>query len=317
MAANHTRRMPAIDIARLVLACIVVLGHADFLKDIHVPTYAAFANGFARVVVPFFLITSGFFFDALMRNGPRLWSAKVLRLYLFWTAVFLPLVVLIGDFSAAKLGFYIVTGYAHLWYLPALLGAGLVLWVVRDWSTTRILRLAGGFFVAGLAIQVTLNYVIGFDNLTHRNAWITLSRNFLFFGFPFMAAGYLLKRDQFLGSVSTPALFAIMGFGLAIIGLEALIAYRVVILGGFFDLVAGAIIFTPALFEFLTRLKPRIRTVGIGALAAAIYFIHPLFVYPLQHWVGLEPILRAPISLALSVLAAFLLIRFNRIVPVV
>lgn len=317
MPSPQPQRLAAIDMTRLALSFVVVLGHAGFLKDVHVPTHAAFANGFARVVVPFFLISSGYFFASAMRDGPRLWSAKVLRLYLFWTAVFLPLVVLLGDFSLAKLGFYVLTGYAHLWYLPALLGAGLILWVVREWSAARILRLAVGFFVAGLAIQVTLNYIIGFDNLTHRNAWITLSRNFLFFGFPFVAVGYLMRREGLLSGLSNRALAGVMALGLVIIGVEALISYRVLILAGFFDLVAGAFLFTPALFEYLTRLRPRIATTGLAAMAAAIYFIHPLFVYPLEFWAGYEPIIRAPLSLCLSVLAAFLLLRFNRLIPVI
>lgn len=310
-------RMIAVDWGRLFLAMVVVVGHAGLFIDTHVPTHAAFANGFARIVVPFFMIVSGYFFDSAMRRGPSIWAAGVLRLYVFWTAVFLPLVVLIGDFSLPKLGFYIVTGYAHLWYLPALLGAGLMLWVVRDWSSQRIFRIALGLFIIGFTIEYVLNYVIGFDQLTHRNGWIVLMRNFLFFGFPYIAMGYLLRRGTVLDRLGNGALFGLLAIGVAAMGVEVWLNYRFLILAGYFDLIAGAFIVTPVLFLLLTRIRATSGVAWLAPLSAAIYFIHPIFVYPLEHWMGVAPMLRAPISLAASIVASYLLLRFNKLVPVV
>jgi len=310
-------RLPAVDWGRLALAMVVVVGHAGLFKDVHIPTHAGFANGFARIVVPFFMIVSGYFFDSAMRRGPSVWAAGVLRLYLFWTAVFLPLVVLIGDFSFAKLGFYIVTGYAHLWYLPALLGAGLILWVVRDWTSARIFRLALGLFVTGFTVQYVLNYLVGFDRLTHHNGWIVLLRNFVFFGFPYMALGYLLRRGTVLNGLGTPALLALLALGAVVMAGEVWLNYHFLILAGYFDLIAGAFLVTPVLFLLLTRVRGLPGGVWLAPLSAAIYFIHPIFVYPLEHWVGWEPMLRAPVSLAASVIASYLLLKFNKLVPVI
>ena len=310
-------RLPAVDWGRLGLAMVVVVGHAGLFKDVHIPTHAAFANGFARIVVPFFMIVSGYFFDSAMRRGPSVWSAGVLRLYLFWTAVFLPLVVLIGDFSFAKLGFYILTGYAHLWYLPALLGAGLILWVVRDWSSGRIFRLALGLFLVGFTVQYVLNYLVGFDRLTHRNGWIVLLRNFVFFGFPYMALGYLLRRGTMLDRIGTPGLIGLLALGSAVMAAEVWLNYNFLILAGYFDLIGGAFLVTPVVFLLLTRVRAIPGNRWLAPMSAAIYFIHPIFVYPLEHWIGIEPMLRAPISLVASIGASYLLLQFNKLVPVI
>lgn len=317
LTALPAGRLVAVDWGRLGLAMVVVVGHAGFLKDVHIPTHAGFANGFARIVVPFFMIVSGYFFDSAMRRGPSVWAGRVLRLYLFWTAVFLPLVVLIGEFSFLKLGFYMVTGYAHLWYLPALLGAGLILWSVRDWNSDRLFRLALGLFLIGYTIQYVLNYVVGFDRLTHHNGWIVLLRNFLFFGFPYMALGYLLRRGSFLDGMSTRRLFLLLGVGALVMALEVLLNYHFLILAGYFDLIAGAFVVTPVLFLLLTRVRGLPGGIWLAPMSAAIYFIHPIFVYPLEHWMGWEPMVRAPVSLAASLCASYLLLRFNKLVPVI
>jgi surface polysaccharide O-acyltransferase-like enzyme len=296
---------------------VVVVGHAGLFKDVHIPTHAGFANGFARIVVPFFMIVSGYFFDAAMRDGPSIWAAGVLRLYMFWTAVFLPLVVLIGDFSFIKLGFYILTGYAHLWYLPALLGAGLMLWLVRDWNSTRIFRIALGLFLIGFTIQYVLNFLVGFEQLTHRNGWIVLLRNFAFFGFPYMALGYLLRRGTALDQFRSPALLGLLALGVMIMAGEVWLNYHFLILGGYFDLIGGAFLVTPVLFLLLTRVRGIPEGRWLAPLSAAIYFIHPIFVYPLEHWMQIEPMLRAPISLVASICASYLLLRFNKLVPVI
>lgn len=310
-------RMTAVDAGRLALAMVVVIGHAGFLWDVNIPAHALFANGFARIVVPFFMIVSGYFFDSAMRRGPSAWAASVLRLYLFWTAVFLPLVVLIGDFSLPKLGFYIVTGYAHLWYLPSLLGAGLILWAVRDWRSERLFRLALGLFLVGFTIQYVLNYIVGFDNLTHRNGWIVLLRNFLFFGFPYIALGYLLRRGTLLDGWSTRQLAGLLLAGTCLMLLETWLNYHFLILAGYFDLSAGAFVLTPVLFLMLTRMPRGGQVPWLAPMSAAIYFVHPLFVYPLQYWMDAAPMIRAPVSLVASICVSYLLLQFNRKVPVI
>jgi len=310
-------RYVALDWMRLALAMGIVFGHAGFLKDVHVPTYAAVSNGIGRIVVPFFLVSTGYFFQTVLARGITDWSARVLRLYLFWTAIFLPLVILLGEFSMAKLGFYLVTGYAHLWFLPALLGAGVLLWLVRDWPGPRLLRMAAGFFIAGIAVQYSLNYIVGFENLTHRNAWIVLSRNFLFFGFPYMAMGYLMRRDGMFLHWPPARLWAVFLAGVALIALEVWFNYGQLILAGYFDLIVGAFVATPVLVAILVRVPMAPGIVWLGPLSAAIYFVHPLFVYPLEHWAGIEPLLRAPLSLALSIVAAYALLQINRILPVI
>ncbi|GGL52975.1 acyltransferase family protein [Wenxinia marina] len=290
-------RLAALDLARLVFAVVVVLAHGRLFEDVSTPLFAAFVNGPSRVVVPFFLIVSGYFFESGTRRGLRPWIGGIVRLYLVWSAIYLPLAVLIEPMPPDKTLFYLVTGYAHLWFLPALAGGGAVLWLVRGWRTWRLFVLALAAVLTGATVQYLLNYVVGTADLPHRNAWIALSRNFLFLGFPYLAFGYLLRRRPV---ASGPWLWPALAAACLVIAAETWVNYRALGLGGFFDITLGAIVTTPLLLIALLRWRGAPGAAWMAPLSAALYLVHPLVLYPLFEFAHLPPRIVAPLTLALS-----------------
>lgn len=316
MAGKGEGRLVAIDVARVCLALLVAGGHTVLYHGLPDTLGAALVNGMARITVPFFLIVSGAFFP----RGPerfRGWVAHVLRLYLFWTLVYLPFLVTLGAFSWPKLGFYLVTGYAHLWYLPALIGGGLMLWLVRDWPAGRVMALALGLFAAGWGVQLAENLLLDFADLRHRNAWLALPRNFLFFGFPCLALGHLIARGAIGAGMGPARLVAVLVAGLGAMGVEAMLNHDLFGPEGIFDLYLGVLLVGPALFLLMARVPVRANLPWLAPMSAAIYFVHPIFVFLLAEWAGLPLPVEVGAVLVLSVIAARGLVLLSRRVPVV
>ncbi|SHI78328.1 acyltransferase family protein [Wenxinia saemankumensis] len=315
-SAPIVRHAP-IDVARLCLALVVVLGHGRFLEDIDPALFYGLVTTLGRLVVPFFLMVSGYFFLAGTRNGIGAWFANVAKLYLFWSAIYLPLVFLIEEMSVPKLGFYLIFGFAHLWYLPALAGGGLVLWLVRAWPPGRILRLALGLYLAGAAAQFALNHIVGTESLPHRNAWTVVPRNFLFMGFPFLAAGYVAAREGWAGRADGRWVAAAILALLPLFGLEQWANWRALGLSGITDIWLCVAPLAPLVFIAVLKLPLARAPRRLPGIAAAIYFVHPIFVFGLWEVTALGGTAVALISVALSLVSALLLVQANRIVGLV
>ena len=139
-------RNGGIDAARLVLAVMVVMAHCASLQAISPAAHFYFNNGFARVIVPFFLLTTGYFFDRQMARGIGPWVWRVMRVYLGWTLVFLPFVLFYQEISLYRLAMTLVFGFFHLWYLPALVGGMILLYAARNLSDGILMTLAAVLF---------------------------------------------------------------------------------------------------------------------------------------------------------------------------
>ncbi len=126
----------AIDIAKLIASIIVIFVHTY-------PFYEAFptigfisSNILGRMVVPFFLVVSGFFFEQYFNYDKTKYTNylnKLIKLYLFWSLIALPSGYLfamqyfsINPFSilaGIAIGLLYTGIYYHLWYMPALIFA--------------------------------------------------------------------------------------------------------------------------------------------------------------------------------------------------
>lgn len=172
---NTDRKFNAIDAAKLICAILVVTIHEKpFGKPAsHTLRYYmnyGICNYLARIAVPFFFVTSGFLLyrkltaKDLGTERIKQYLKRLLRLYLIWSAIYLPLSI--REFAKNELDWkksciiyvrdFIFKGsYGQLWYLPALIFAVLLVsfLLIKKVSPKAILSISACFYVIGLLFQ--------------------------------------------------------------------------------------------------------------------------------------------------------------------
>ncbi|WP_322865217.1 acyltransferase family protein [Aquicoccus sp. G2-2] len=130
--AASAGRVAALDVARFVMALLVIGAHGRLFEDVSYPLYfATYVGGWARLIMPIFLMISGFFFAVQVKRGIWRWARHVLALHLIWSTVYIGVWMPWGTFSPEKAAFWYFFGAGHLWFMPALLGGGLMLYRLR------------------------------------------------------------------------------------------------------------------------------------------------------------------------------------------
>ena len=283
-------RNHGIDALKLIASALVVGIHTGFLKETSPLLSHVFANALFRLAVAVFFVASGYFF--LRSATPERvggWLKRVFWLYVLWMAVYAA-----WWWPSAKTA---LTGYWHLWYLPALLGAGAIQYALRNISNRTLLRLAAGLFAVGLALQYAGSYhLIAIAEKKY------LFRNALFFGFPLFSVGYLLARNP----VELRA-GRLLALGLAVLVLEGFLSFRT---HETFDLLLGQALAAPAVFLLATRWRPRLSIPT--ELSTAVYFLHPLGVLTLCRAGMQDGTLLTFAVLALTLLAGSALVWANQ-----
>ena len=288
-----TTRNQGIDALKLVAAALVVGIHTGFLKETSPLGSHVCLDALFRVAVAVFFLTSGFFFfrgATPTRIGG--WLKRVAWLYALWSVAYLP-----WWWPGGKV---LLVGYWHLWFLPALLGGGALLYVLRNLDDRQLLGIAAGLFSIGLLLQYAGSYhllVIAEKKYLFRNA--------LFFGFPLMSLGFVFARSQVVESGIRAGRTLALGMGILV--LEGLLSFRT---HETFDLLLGQALAAPALFLLAARWRPRFTIPA--ELSTAIYFLHPLGVLALYR-AGLKdgtPLTLAVLALAL--LGGVVLVAVNR-----
>ncbi len=128
-----TRQFPFVDVMKLFCAILVITVHTNPLSNINVLLNYGLVQYVARLAVPFFFVSSGYFcfrktqLDNFDLKIPIAYAKKVFFLYLFWSAIYLPQVcykvynnengIVYGILDNLKT--FVFTGYHHLWYLLA------------------------------------------------------------------------------------------------------------------------------------------------------------------------------------------------------
>lgn len=222
------RQYASIDIARYVSALLVVCIHTFPFLEISETFNTYFIRTVCRLAVPFFFTTSGFFFfrnydsENEDLNETRLKKAliRLFRIYLIWTILYLPYTI----FDYTHTGFhikYLLTyvrdfflngSYYHLWFLPALMLADVIVYCLykkKGLNFTLLITLI--LYFVGYLINVYtpiwesipgVSFFFGFFTKT-----LSTARNGIFFGPMFIAIGLLLSRTRRL-----PKKVSLIGF---------------------------------------------------------------------------------------------------------
>jgi serine/alanine racemase len=298
------REYTGIDLLKLIFSFFVVFIHCHPRED---PFSFTLANGVGRLAVPFFFCAAGFFLAKktlyapaeLCRKNRNAFLWRILKMYLIWTAVYLPfkLVALrVGggyDLFSCVIeylrGLFFTGSYYHLWYLPALaFGALLVSVLSRRMKVETVFVLFLGVYLVGIFNEAYTGLCPpGLSDFYERiyNPIFERTRNGFFFAPIFVAMGYLFarfdaeKRSAFKGTPRRDLLLAV--FFTVLTCIEALLLEYNGITNdryGMYIFVVPATFFCFAAAKELELGWSEKKAYAIRKLSTAIYLVHH-FVY--------------------------------------
>ena len=204
-----------LDVFKVIAAVFVVLLHAIETTDYF---FCGIKFVFTRFAVPFFFITSGFFFYKGLSKAENKkayflkYEKNLLKIFLIWgVLIYSPVTVITylqkyPDIGVAKFSFLLfrrifVIGPGPYWYLIALIWAAAFLyfcyskrkdaWIYIGIMIGLCLEISYSCFRGLLSNIVMFKYL--FQIIYSVFSW---EFNFIMFGIPFMGIGYLLSKKE-------------------------------------------------------------------------------------------------------------------------
>lgn len=267
--------------------------------------------GLAKISVPLFFVINGYFLDITNRRRTIKYLTKLIVLYIVWTLLYFPLFYPYFKDDIKSLTITTLNGLFHLWYLVALIGAVIMLHIFNRLKINKIglLSLALILFFIGYFIQKRDPYS-SFDVMKYRN--------FLFWGFPFVTIGHLMKYVPYPKIRNfTPYILIIGSVTLAI---EAYVYMEQQVTN---NLYIVPLFLCPALFLYVLNngkmvSYPKQNTVA--DMSIAIYLIHPMVIQACMYLRANEFISSPVIFFLFIVIAtlpiAYLIVRLNRFLKI-
>lgn len=277
-----------IDCFRLVAALLIVAIHTSPLLSFTDTGNFVLTRVVARVAVPFFFMTSGFFLISRYGSGTgrlRKFVLKTLAIYAAAIVICLPLNIYNGYFSAENSLpsflrdlFFEGTLY-HLWYLPASVVGGVIAWfAVRRYGYGKALAVTLVLYVIGLFGDSYYGLVEGLPGLDwFYNGVFTLTgytRNGVFFAPVFFVLGGMAAD----GYIRVPAgkSTALCALSLAATAAEALLL-RHFSLQRHDSMYVFLLPCSVFLFCALLHIRGK-RSVFLRTSSLIVYVIHPLVI---------------------------------------
>ena len=220
-----------IDLVKFIMAILIVTIHAQPFTSVNENLNQIVVDCIARLAVPFFFISSGFL---LFRKEGNEWNhvkrycLRMLKLYLIWTLIYLPLNLYecvvskqmhlwdaVPDIARRT----VLSGsYMQLWYFPAVIVAVLLVALcVRCKIKDGVMLLIGSIlYILGLSYQAWYGYFIQLPFMQMEKVagiinglfeMMITTRNGVFFGFFFVVLGRLFAK----GKIMLPFKGAVVG----------------------------------------------------------------------------------------------------------
>lgn len=259
-----------------------------------------FSHGITKIAVPLFFIINGYFLD--LSNTPKVVQhvKRLFIIYIVWALFYLP--VSYPYMDGATLIRVFIIGFLHLWYLPALIGAIIMLFFVNKVIKNRIILvlLAIILFSIGYWIQMKDPYT---------NTEMLKYRNFLFFGFPFVLIGYVLKKINLKRYRKIMVILTLLGF--VILMLES---YLDMVYQRTNNLMFALLFICPVLLILVlqhSKTSPDKSNGMMSKLPAAVYYIHPMVIKWTSVLFTLD-IISFPYIVISSFIVAILIVKSNK-----
>lgn len=329
------RQYASIDIAKYIASLLVVCVHTYPLLGISEVLNTYLIQCIARLAVPFFFTSAGYFFFKKCtgnydtdKNALQDYLFRLLKLYVIWSVIYLPYTIY--DYVSAGSGFtaifsyirdFILAGsYYHLWYFPSsIIAFILVFYSYQKKGLEFTIRASLIAYGIGYLINIfgpVWESIPGISLLYGLYIRIfTTARNGFFFGPAFVTMGLLMARTKRL-----PKRTALIGFivSMIVLFIEVTI-YRLT--GILQDLSCMFLALIPAIYFLVSWLlrvhipyKPIHRELRQDS--TLIYTSHILFAKPLWTLLPDANIVVYFLTIALAQGFATLVLRYKNRLPI-
>lgn len=317
----------AIDIAKLISALLVVSIHTFPFLDINENANFVLVSIIARLAVPFFFITSGYFFfrkidfhkkwndeENIQKWKHYVW--RLLKLYIIWSIIYLPYNAVLlyskgfvwTDIIRYIRDFLFTGSFYHLWFLPALIFAvSMVYFLIFKIGMKKTLLISFILYIIGMLgniYQPLINMIPGVSSVFHMYMQIFgTTRNGLFFGMIFIALGCYVARYKVVMEANQLSLYT--GIGIILLVIECV---TLKINGLIQDLSSMYLMLIPCvLFIFIrllrVKMKHRVMYGTFRVLSLLIYVSHMLFA---QVFIWIMPEMNSFLFYVLTIGCSFL-----------
>lgn len=308
------KRNITLDYYKIFLSILVICIHFSVKVS-----YSGFVDGFyeafikdgiTRIAVPSFFLINGYFLKIESFSSVKKYILHIGIIYLVWSLFYLPN---FNIYNVKSFSIILIFGYAHLWYLVALIEAVILFYFLK-----KILRkdiflfvIAIGLFVIGYFVQIKYSELTPFSILKYRN--------FLFIGLPFIIIGNLIKNAKFhiKRNILIWILFPISFISFILeIYLSNKIYFDDITLLNTREIYLSLIFICPILLLLIlnnSRYSDNIKE--LNQLSSAIYFIH-IFVIHIVVKMFLPSLHVLPFVIILSVFFSIVIIQANKSVKI-
>ncbi|MDE6314325.1 MAG: serine racemase VanT catalytic subunit [Lachnospiraceae bacterium] len=281
-----------IDYFRLIAAFLIITIHTSPLSSYNAMENFILTRIIARVAVPFFFMTSGFFLISryVYRNDNLIKFIKgTASIYAISIFIYLPVNIYNGYFSMENLIPNIIKDlvfdgtFYHLWYLPAtILGGGIAWWLVKRLDYKKALTVAALLYLIGLFGDSYYGITEKFSSL---NSFYSLifqisdyTRNGVFFT-PvfFVIGGYIADSDHRI-SLQKSLLGLLISFLLMFLEAITLHYFKLQRHDSMYVFLLPCMYF---LFSSIIHFKGK-RLVWLRTCSLIIYIIHPMMIVAIR-----------------------------------
>lgn len=194
-------------------------------------------------------------------------------MYILWMSIYSIYWFDLKLYSKVTILKWAITGYYQLWYFPAMIGAGILVYMLKN-NPRNMLILSVLFLTIGCVIQYVGNYhmLYKYDDLINKGL---LYRNALTMGFPFFSFGYMLNNMN----NKNIKWIKVLIIGIILFTIEVFINYIFIPdRSEDFDLLFSIIFICVPLIVLIIEKENKLSMKNFSYLSSVIFLIHPLII---------------------------------------
>lgn len=288
-----------LDYFKFFLSILVITPHIQPLFEEDSLVGWLISNGIARIAVPCFFLISGYFIHLRLDNKEKLkkYLLHLLIVYTTWSFIYLP--IYYTTIEPRSLITFAFMGYYHLWFLPALILGIIILLILR-----RIAQSDTLLFISGITLFIA-GYLMENNNFHYRSFY-----NGVFFGYPFIVLGYLIRKNNLEAKLKNKILLPFLFISLGTLSLESFLGYNNNI---YHNVFLSLYVLSPILFMCVLKGAEYEKSNDyIGKLASGIYYIHILVLTIIVPLSETHNIYKFPLIAIVSIILSIFIILINK-----
>ncbi|MBD8348208.1 acyltransferase [Dysgonomonas sp. HGC4] len=321
-SSTINKRNITLDYFKIGLSILIIMIHCPFVS-IYAPQNGSILDnigyivgweisyGLTKIGVPLFFIINGYYLNITSREKTGKYLTKLVILYIVWTLLYIPWYYPYFKNDIKSLIITVTNGFFHLWYLVSLIGAVIMLYFLNRIKVNKIglIILAIALFFIGYLIQKRDPYS-AFEIMKYRN--------FLFWAFPFVTIGHLIKYVIY--SKIKKFIPYILILGSIALMIEAYIYMEQQVTN---NLYIVPLFLCPAIFIYILNngkmgSYPKHNTVA--DMSIAIFFIHPMLILASLD-LKINAYIDSPVMFFLFITIttlplAYIIVRLNRVLKI-